>query len=520
MQPSNFAFPRLEPALVAAVAFATAGLVLAFDPVVWLVRIWRDPANDQHGFVVAALTAGLAARSVVSPYADPASRHWMSAVGLLLTSAMVRLCGQVLAINVLGALTLVLDVYAMGLLLGLDRRAFAISPGWLAIVFAFALPLERIVQRSIGYLLQQLSADGACGVLQLWFGSVTCEGVRIVLDGKDVLVDLPCSGARTALLSLLAFAVIACLTRPRLLYVLAGLAIAMVAAYAANVLRITVLAIGIAHPESLGGVDVMAAPWHDAIGLAALSLVLLALLAWGRRVTRRAAAVNSILSSPRATNSQIRWVTPNAAITPHGRTVLGCAALAVSLFIVSQPRRPIDVADRNIALEAPAWISGEPAEPIALDPREAAYFTQHGGAAAKARYGAHNLLLVRTSSPLRHLHEPEECLRGLGFAVRYAGMIFEPLPTAVYAATSPDGARFRIDVSFVSNRGHVTTNVATAVWHWMRGEAAVWTAIQRITPATIPIARHDQWSAAALTALGVGAPLSPRINHAATGVNQ
>ena len=400
MQPSAFALPRLEPAYVAAAAFATAGLVLAYDPVVWLVQIWRDPSNDQNGFLVAALTAGLAARSIASPYAMATSRHWMTAFVLLICSAIVRLFGQVLAISVLGALTLVLDVYALGLLLGLDRRAFAISPGWLAIVFAFALPLERVVQRSIGYLLQQLSADGACGVLKLGFGSVTCEGVRIVLDGKDVLVDLPCSGARTALLSLLALAVVACLTRPRLLQTLAGLTIAIAAAYAANVLRITVLAIGIAHPGSLGGVDVMAAPWHDAIGLAALALVLAALMIWGRWVMSNEAVPQK---ATRVTKLQAYHPSHIDAISAHGRIVLGCAALALALVIVSQPRRPIDVAERNIALEVPAWISGEPAEPIALDPREAAYFTQHGGAAAKARYGVHNLLLVRTSSPLRGL---------------------------------------------------------------------------------------------------------------------
>ena len=201
---------------------------------------------------------------------------------------------------------------------------------------------------------------------------------------------------------------------------------------------------------------------------------------------------------------------------PIRQLALAILALVCALLIVSQPRRPLDVAERNIALDAPAWISGQPAETIALDHREAAYFTQHGGAAVKARYGAHSLLLVRTSSPLRHLHAPEECLRGLGFTVRYAGMMFEPLPTAVYEAVSPEGERFRIDVTFVSNRGHITTNVAAAVWHWLRGEAAVWTAIQRISPAGVPMPRHDQWSTAALVALGVTTG-HPRMTAAARG---
>jgi hypothetical protein len=72
------------------------------------------------------------------------------ALTLILVSATVRLAGQVLAINTVGALCLVLDVYALGLLLRLARRARPISPAWLAVVFAFSLPLERIVQRTIG----------------------------------------------------------------------------------------------------------------------------------------------------------------------------------------------------------------------------------------------------------------------------------------------------------------------------------------------------------------------------------
>ena len=97
-----------------------------------------------------------------------------------------------------------------------DRRVRAVSPFWLAVGFAFALPLERILQRSIGFLLQEVSAQGACGMLSVFFNDVRCAGVRITVDGADVLVDLPCSGARSLIAFAFAFALLPVLfTRER-----------------------------------------------------------------------------------------------------------------------------------------------------------------------------------------------------------------------------------------------------------------------------------------------------------------
>src|SRR4029450_8302207 len=205
---------------------AAAVLILAVDPIRWLVTTWSDPAYDSNGLLVFLAAVGLFAWSVTSPVVDHAPRRRSLAFGLIALSASVRLAGQILAINTVGALCLVFDVYALGLLLGLGARARLVSPAWVAVVFAFSLPLERIVQRTIGYMLQQVSAKGACGVLETVYDAVTCEGVRIVLAGKDVLVDLPCSGARALLLTLLVFAGAAAICRPAPLQAAAGFLIA------------------------------------------------------------------------------------------------------------------------------------------------------------------------------------------------------------------------------------------------------------------------------------------------------
>ena len=487
--------PRSGPAPL---ILGGAALVLALDPVLWLVGTWTDPAYDSSGFLVFAAAAGLFLWSATSPIAAGSDRR-RAALGLLGASAILRLAGQVLAVNMLGALCLVADVFAIGLLCGLDRRVRAVSPFWLAAIFAFSLPLERVLQRSIGYLLQELSAQGACGVLSAVYSDLACQGVRLIVQGTDVLVDLPCSGARTLLLGLLAYAIAAGVSRPGTGMAMLGLALTLGAAAASNVLRISVLAVGLAEPGRLGGVDVMAEPWHDLIGLASLGLVLVTVVLWMRRCR-----------PPAVRTAPPRLVRQGGALPslPGGvRLPLSLGALAMALVVVNLPRTPLDAARAAAPAALPLSIDGDLARPVALSPREQAFFTRYGGWAAKAEYGVHGLLLTRTTSPLRHLHAPEDCLRGLGFQVQYLGAAFEPVPTAIYRATAPDGRRYRIEATFVADTGAMTGNVASAVWLWLQGEARAWTAVQRISPEDLPADRRARFNGAVIAALDLSPAL-------------
>jgi exosortase/archaeosortase family protein len=487
---------RLRRIDLAKVAFAAGLIVLAAGPVVWLVGTWIDPAFDSHGLMYFGVVAALAAWSASSRQVDRTPRDERFAIGLLCAAAIVRFVGQVLAIDTIGALALVIDVYALARLAGLGRRARALSPLWLAAAFAFALPLERIVQRSIGYPLQEMSAAGACGMLGALFGDVRCTGVHIGVGGADVLVDLPCSGARALIVFGFAFAVTAALTRPGLRAGLIGAAIALAAAVAGNLVRITMLASGVALGPARLGFDVMMQPWHDIVGLISLGLAAPALYLWARSVRPNATA-----SSRRA-----------AAAPPRLRAApaWGAAAfLLLAVAIVSAPRRALDVAPREVSIAAPARIGDAAAIALPLSERERAYFEQYGGAAAKAAYGPFALMLARTTSPLRHLHAPDECLRGLGYRVEYLGMSFTPLPTAHYRAVA-GGAAYRVDVSFIPDRGAPVASVSEAVWRWLGDRSSVWTSVQRIAPEGVDPAARAAFEAGVLAALDLSGPQAAR----------
>lgn len=466
-----------KTSLWSALLLVAAGLTLAWEPVTWLVNTWLDPSYDSLGAYVYVLVVALFLWSATSSRVTPPSaKSRRVALGLLLATALIRLLGRLLAVNVIGAVALVVDVYALGLYAGLDRRARALAPGWLAVAFAFSLPLERMLQRVVGYSLQRLAAGSACSVLDLSFGDVACLGTRIVMAGRDVQVDLPCSGARGLLQLLLLFTLVAALKRPRQGAACAGFALTVAAGFVVNTLRIAMLAVGLAWPERVFGLNVMAEPWHDGIGLLALTLGAFPVLAWVR-LTKASALARGPESSV-----AVAMAPTSKGLTGAARRPGLAAAFAVgAAMIVVVPSRPLDVSRLNHAPILPEVLADHGKEALALSPREWDYFTEFGGGAAKARYGEDTLLLVATKSPLRHLHAPDECLAGSGHEVRFVGTEYTRLPTAVYRSVAPDGQVYRVAVTYVSDDGKVATSVPEVVWHWLKNTGVRWTAIQRIS---------------------------------------
>lgn len=473
--------------------FLGAGL-LAADPLRWLVATWTDATYNPEGLWVALTVAALALWSFTSARRRE-SPDTTRALWLLVIAASVRAAGQLLRVNVLGALTLALDVFALATLAGLAHRRRAVSPGWLAALFALSLPLERVLQRALGYGLQQLSASGACTALELLDFNVVCKGTRILLDGQDLLVDLPCSGARGLTLLLTLYCAACAVTRPDVLRAARGFVLTLAAAWAANVLRLVVLAIGLARD-----LPVMEAPWHELTGLATLALGAAPILWWARRAKK---GTHTFFTHRSVGSTSL----PEKGVRPHFSVLF----LACALVIVNLPARPVDVARAMAPPALPAVLGEWAANPLPLSAAEQAYFTRYGGAAARGAYGPHGLLLVSTSAPLRHLHAPDECLRNSGHAVRYVGVRRGALPTAIYRSVDTHGQSWRVAVSYVASDGAWATSVAEAVWHWLRsGHSSTWTMVQRITPWDWP--EHDSaaWDAALARALDLplakGAP--------------
>lgn len=475
---------------------ALASAILAIEPLRWLLHSWREPAYASYGYLYILLLTGLIIWSVTSPKTSQSSStpHQFFALCLLLLSALIRLVSQVVAINILGGLALAIDCYALLLLLNLQNRQRALSPFWLSVLFLFSLPLERVIQRLLGYPLQEISAAKACQILGLFYQDLSCHSVRIMLAGKDVLVDLPCSGTMSLMLSAAFFVTLSAIYRPSFFTsLLWGLA-ALLLSISGNVVRIILLTIGLAHQEALG-IDVMLQPWHNLIGYFTLALSLLPL---------------ALFYKPARSSTPAKACRPLSLkgfhLSKPLQLSLALCFFAFALITIHLPRQALDVSKPVTPLTLPTQLAGEPGQKTKLQSVEEAYFKQYGGAAQKVQYGPLSLTLIQTTSPLRHLHAPDECLRGLGFKVTFQGTIFEPEPTAIYRATSPDGRAWRVAVSFRSNLEFTTSNVSAAVWHWLKHPHTRWVGVQRITPWSLAADDRSKLEHAAFAALDFTSP--------------
>jgi hypothetical protein len=199
------------------------------------------------------------------------------------------------------------------------------------------------------------------------------------------------------------------------------------------------------------------------------------------------------------------------AFSPVSPASGALAFFLLALVIITRTPHPVDSGSVLDTPYAPRFLAGEYGQVVPLLDKERHYFERFGGAAIKVQYAERGLLITQTQSPLRHLHAPDECLRGLGFSVDYVGSHATFLPTAVYRAQSPDGRLWRVSVSFVSRSGKTATHVAEAVWHWFR-TPETWMAMQRIAPWDSPTAENRDWDQQLFAALDIpSVAIKPRL---------
>ncbi|MEL7370222.1 MAG: hypothetical protein AAFN74_14985, partial [Myxococcota bacterium] len=87
-------------------------LLLAVHPAIWLVGTWLDPAYGSNGGLIFVVCISLI---LLSFHSGPTSHGAVSHLApvLAMVMAAVRIIGHLLDVEVIGALALVVDIYAV-----------------------------------------------------------------------------------------------------------------------------------------------------------------------------------------------------------------------------------------------------------------------------------------------------------------------------------------------------------------------------------------------------------------------
>lgn len=230
----------------------------------WLARRVQDGSDDPLGLAALALLVllmvPLAPRLRVSPHTC-----WLAAAVVLTLAANLGLwLLPPLAGALLGALAL-----AAALAAWLPASA---PRAPLAGLLVLALPLIASLQYYAGYPLRVLTAQASAWLLQAAGLAAERAGTTMLVQGRQVIVDAPCSGVQMAWMAYFSACAVAALTGRRDASFLRRLPLVGALVLAGNVLRNSVLVALEARPQGLD------AGLHETIGVAMLAAVCVAVV--------------------------------------------------------------------------------------------------------------------------------------------------------------------------------------------------------------------------------------------------
>jgi exosortase/archaeosortase family protein len=229
----------------------------------WMARRLRDGSDDPLGLLALAALAVLAWKLRHSLRAAP-RLGWLAlaSAGTLAATLLRTGFGFLPALPPLAAGLVAVLALAAGLLAFLPKRVAALPVVGLAVL---ALPLISSLQFYAGYPLRVITAEASRWLLAPGF-SVAREGTSLLVDGRLVIVDAPCSGVQMVWLGYFTACAVALWARRGDRSFLARLPAVGLLVMAGNIVRNSVLV-------GLEGAGLAPAAWlHEALGLAVLAL--------------------------------------------------------------------------------------------------------------------------------------------------------------------------------------------------------------------------------------------------------
>ncbi len=269
--------PRIacRPTHLAPLAWIAVVAAALWPHGLWIARRDGDGSDDPLGLAALAVVLLLLLRTARTLRVLPAT-GWLALAGALTIAANVaRWWAPPLLCSALAALAL-----AAGLCAWWPAHA---ARGPIALLLLLALPLVASLQYYAGYPLRVLTAQASGWLLGAAGFVAERSGATLLVDGRLVIVDAPCSGVQMAWLGYFCACTAAALAGRRDASFVRRLPLVGVLVLGGNIVRNTLLVALESRPQGLD------AALHEAIGLAALALVcvlVVRLMAGGRDATR------------------------------------------------------------------------------------------------------------------------------------------------------------------------------------------------------------------------------------------
>ncbi|MEO8079960.1 MAG: exosortase Q [Caldimonas sp.] len=464
-------------ALVWLVAFAAA----LWPHWRWAAARLADGSDDPLGLAALAVLAVAVVRLAPRLAEEPSPRWLAAATALAFVAALATLAAPPLAAALLAALAMAAALRAF-----VPARTPTLALAGLA---ALALPIVSSMQFYAGFPLRVVTAEASTWLLGVLGFDAARSGSAMVVDGRLVIVDAPCSGVQMVWMAYFCACTVAWwagLPDRRFLVRVAGVgAIVLVG----NVVRNSILV-------GLEAGTAAPAPWlHQAVGLVVLGgvcLAVVALVGRGERASAGTAPTEPAPTEPAPTDRPFADRAPvdPAALPAPWRGPLAVVLVACALAPIAAQVARGGHAERPLApgAEWPRQWQGRPLRPLALGDVEARFASQFPGRIARLTDDRSVIVWREVLSPTRMLHPAADCYRGLGYRIDDA-RLERDADGALWRSfvASRPGRRVRVAERIVDARGGSYTDASAWFWAAELGRSpGPWQALTVATPLGSP----------------------------------
>ncbi len=423
----------------------------------WAAARVADGSDDPLG--LAALAVLLLAVARMAPQLQYAPRPgWLAAA---LAGTLLATAAAFAAPPLFGALLAALAL-AAGLRAFMPAGAALLPLAGLAVL---ALPVVSSLQFYAGFPLRVLTAEASTQLLQLLGLAAQRSGTAMLVEGRLIIVDAPCSGVQMVWMAYFCACAVAALGRIGDAAWLRRLPWVGVLVLCGNVLRNSVLvaleAQRDAVPEAL----------HQGVGVVVLALVCAAVVLVMRRPARAAPDARS-RSGGGDTERPHFHVRPGSVERPvvcrHAALLPAALLLCACALLPMLPSTRAASASEGMAkdtFESPAAWDGKPLRPLALSAEEQRFAARFPGRIERLTDGEQVLVLRQVRQPTRMLHPAADCYRGLGYRITQAQLERDAQQRLWRCFIAErDGRRSRVCERIVDAQGGAFTDASS--WFW------------------------------------------------------
>lgn len=365
----------------------------------WMAKRMSDGSDDPLGLLALA-TLGIIVFKMRQQLCEQPNRFWLY-TSLFLTVIATFASGHIPAL-VCGLLSML--AIAATLLAFLPQTLARLPILGLCIL---ALPLLSSLQFYAGYPLRVITAEVSTWLLGL-FHHVTRSGSTLLINGRLVIVDAPCSGVQMAWLGYFTACTLGVLYRLNNKLFFVRLPFVGLFVLVGNILRNSILV-------ALQASEQQVIPeWlHQGIGFLALGAVCFCIYI----VMTTRLISNQPTSSIKITSAHTKPI----VLEPVSWLRTGLMIFGVCVIGSAYQAMAITVPQNNTAIPYIDWSytwKGAPIRPLALSEVEIRFAQNFPGEIVRMTDGSRTFVFRQVNEATRKLHPAVDCYRGLGYSIK------------------------------------------------------------------------------------------------------